>query len=127
MARTILTHPRPVFPEMIGEDTLLVSLSSSEAAKRGWPSTNLKELARRTITTRGLSIASPAVARHTLKSVIRARLSGFDAASLARRILAPLQIVLRTGIDADLLIKHGSLRTKQLGEIVNAYRDKLRT
>ena len=127
MARTILTHPRPVFPEMIGEDTLLVSLNSSEAAKRGWTSTNLNELARRAIRTKGLSIASPAVARHTLKSVIRARFSRFDAASLARRILAPLQIVLRTGIDADLLIEHGSLRTKQLGEIVNAYRDKLRT
>ena len=127
MARTILTHPRPVFPEMIGEDTLLVSLNSSEAAKRGWTSTNLNELARRAIRTKGLSIASSAVARHTLKSVIRARVSGFDAASLARRILAPLQIVLRTGIDADLLIKHGSLRTKQLGEIAIAYRDKLRT
>ncbi len=126
MPRTVQTNLFPKLPERIDDGTQLVALDRSAAARRGLPSRRLTDLARETLAKSGLAIASAAEARHTLKRVIAVNFPNADSASLAKRILNVLQIVLRTNIDAEKLIEHGSSRVRQLGQIAIAYRRALR-
>lgn len=126
MLRSIHIGLFPQFPETIQNGVMLVTLNSSEAAKRSFSSITLNALARETLQINGLTIASAAVARNTLKRVILNEYPDADAAGLAKRIANVLLIVLRTGIEAERLVKYGSPRVKQLGRIAIAYRKSLR-
>ncbi len=126
MERIVLTSPFPVFPEQISEGTEVVALGS--ASQRGIKvrPRSLSGIAAEILNQNGFGIAPTVHARYLLKQAIIRVAPGSDISSMTSRISGILRIVLRTGVDTELLAANSSPRVRQLGLIAAAYRNALR-
>ena len=127
MSRLLQTGLFPAFPGQIADGTAIVALHPRSANDgSGRSSVTLERLAGDAIRRNGLTPALGVTARHLLRTAIRRAVPEAHAASLASRISSILNIVLRTGVDPDKLIEHGSPRVRQLGLIAGEYKRLLR-
>jgi hypothetical protein len=70
---------------------------------------------------RGIGVASPLIARRTLKRAVYRVAPHLDASAEADRLAEILSTVIRTGIDTAALEQHGSARAKMLARVADLY------
>lgn len=127
MSRLLQTGLFPTFPGQVADGASIVALHPRAANDgSGRSSTTLDRLAREVVLRNGLTPAAGVTARHLRRAAILKTCPEAHAGSLAARISSILNIVLRTGIDTDKLVEHGSPRVRQLGQIAKEYKRLLR-
>ena len=126
MVRVIFTNSFPVFPDHIDEGTEVVALGSALPSDRLVNRTSLATIARKILVRNGYAIAPASLSRHHLKKAIFRVAPEADVSSLYARTKRILTIVLRTGIDLELLTSKGSQRVRQLALIAAEYKKRLR-
>jgi RecB family exonuclease len=126
MARSINTSAFPIFPQHIPDDAELVALGSSVPRSSHVNYRSLSSIARGLVARNGISIVDRTYGRHLLKKAIFRIAGDADIGSFHSRISSSVDIILRTGIDAQLLAARGSQRVRQLGLITAEYQKALR-
>src|ERR1035437_4099278 len=125
MTRHLHTDPFPGVPGKVPTDVVVITPHRAAAAALGVPYRSLPGLAREVIRKKGLAVAPPVHARHTLKRVIGRTTAIKDTSSYVRRIREILETILRTGIDTNDLARYGSTRVRELPTITREYREEL--
>ena len=125
MNRILRTNAIPrVLPDEV-DGARFITLQPAAAGALGVSHCSLNALAREVLRKAGITVADAVFARQTLKSVISRIYPDTDPSSIAARIGEVLSTMLRTGIDAEILIEQGSKRTRDVGLVARNYRAAL--
>lgn len=121
MSKILKTHPFAPIPDNIGPDVRVLTPHPVAARALGVPHIKLETLAEWRLAANGLGVASPITARQLLRIAVRRRTDEPDAGAYAQRISAALSTILRTGIDAEKLLKAGSPNVRVLAAVAAEY------
>ncbi|MBX3244842.1 MAG: PD-(D/E)XK nuclease family protein [Acidobacteria bacterium] len=121
MSKILKTHPFAPIPDAIGQDILVLTPHPAAARALGVPHIKLETLAARLLAENGLGIASAVKSRQLLRTAVRRRTEESDVSGYAGLISETLATILRTGIDTDRLMQHGSGRVRVLAAVAAEY------
>ena len=124
MGRYILPELNPsALPEFKFQ---VITPSKAIASYLKVPHYSLESLARNMVRRQGISIASILASRRWLQDAVREVLDPPDVEGTASAFLSTVKDLLRSGIDPRKLQLSPDLRIRQLGELIIAYRRRLR-
>jgi RecB family exonuclease len=126
MSRVLFTSPFPSPPAGLPADVVVLTPHPQAADAIGAPHVSMRTLATERLAKEGLVPATPVRASILLKRAVRETVSARDAAAVARRFKQIVETVMRTGIDADALVRFGSARVRHLGLAAARYQALLR-
>jgi RecB family exonuclease len=112
-------------------DFQVVTPHDPAARALGASQVSLRSIARDISSVNGFRVAGPVEARRMLVQAVATVIGSTredpkDPRALATRLLIPLQTAMRTGVDVERLREVGSLRARELADVIGQYRSLLR-